>query len=386
MIKNKISLQAVAPGNITEQRKKIVLSYPHYGSAEVILTTYGAYQLSSLPYSVSENQVKRLPEYKDAISEVSTNMVAAFENEDNAYCHLEKKAVKIKDKEVYEAELRTMKPQKYTRRIFNISKPTQQEIRDLLNKEAENVFFGKPCSVKDIDKFINSKCETLFADRYKAWEEAKALFDEIENAQSIKTNNEYQMQFDILRSSKIDFIAGEEQIVSDTIAALEAKIISPYRISMDTVYSQEKCTLDVEAHIPQNLPIPTEKANILQSGKISIKAKLIKEQDQNKTDALLGISFFLCSYLFDVSPNIKYINFMLTDAVRQNAYYWVRFDRSSFAKSIQGGKIYPPVDIFHYENILSMKEVRGALNILPEPLSDMRVNAKAKLSEIVNNS
>ena len=386
MIKNKINLQAVAPGNIREQRKKINLLYPQRGSAEVVLTTYGEYLLIVNSYSISENQVKRTAEYKQAIYEVSSSMAAAFKSEDMAYCHLEKKAIKIKTKEIYEAEIRNMKPQKYARRSFNILKPTKQEVRELLNKEAESVFFGKAKDTKAIDKFVNSKCATLFADRYKAWEDAKALFDEIENAQAIKTNNEYQSQFEILRTGKLDFLAGDEQVVSDALSALETKIVSPYKISLDTVYSQNTCTLDVEAHIPQNLPISTEKVNLLQSGKVSIKAKLIKEQEDAKTDALLGVSFFLCSYLFDVSPNIKYINFMLTDAVQQNAYYWVRFERTAFARSVQSGNIYPPVDLYQYENILSMKDVRGALIILSQSLPDMRIAAKVKIANIIRNN
>lgn len=382
MIKNKLNIPSTPAGNIKDQRRSFRLPYPHKGSAEVVLTTYGAYQLNVNSYSASENQVKRTLEYKNAISDVSNDMATAFDKEQDAYCHLEKKAVKIKAKEVYEAEVNNMRPQSYTRKAFGISKPEQKEIRELLAQEANSVFFGQKIDTKAIDKYVNSKCEVAYADRYKAWEAAKQLFDEIENAQAAKTNNEYQIQFDALHARKQEFIAGDEQTVSDALDELEGIIVSPYKLGVDTTYNQEKGELDVEARIPQNLMISTDKVNILQSGKVSIKAKLVKEQEQDKTDALLGVSFFLSSYLFDVSPNIRYINFMLTDAVRQNAYYWVRFERKAFSLSTQGGKIFPPVDIFQYENILTMSDVRGALTIQTTPLPDMRADAKARLALI----
>ena len=60
----------------------------------------------------------------------------------------------------------------------------------------------------------------------------------------------------------------------------------PYRIEISCDYNATLGLLNTEIELQNDLNLPTNKTNILASGKISVKDKLVKEMEQFKTMSL----------------------------------------------------------------------------------------------------
>jgi len=366
MAKSSFHILRTDIGKMTDKNEKISFHYPKHGFAIVKLTTYGNYIIEMNSYDVTEGSFKRMPEYKDAIIRVSQKMVDAFEEEDKAYTHMESQFQQVHGKDYYERKLEGKVPQKYVRKTYDVEKPKEAEIRELLKKEAESYFHGKKISIIDVDKYVNQRCEVAYADRYRYWEEAKKLFDEIESYHEEKENERFMQQINDERVKMRSFIDGEEHIVmADLKRSLEG-ITIPLNLSLEVDYDQSLSRLDADIILDDGLNVPTTKASILSTGKISIKAKLIREIEEAKTYCGISLIYYLASVFFNASPNINKVGLTLWEKAKLNGLCWVEFDRSKFQK-LRRSQVSPVSNISSHYPVLEMRQNRDALTLYKIP-------------------
>ncbi len=76
---------------------------------------------------------------------------------------------------------------------------------------------------------------------------------------------------------------------------------------MSYEYHPELNQLKIDLDLPEIENMPQNKANVLSSGKISIKQKTQKELKQEYAQCVSGISFYLGGTFFNISTAIKEI-------------------------------------------------------------------------------
>ena len=62
--------------------------------------------------------------------------------------------------------------------------------------------------------------------------------------------------------------------------------------------------LNTEIELQNDMNLPTNKTNILASGKISVKDKLVKEMEQFKTETIVSMIYYVAASLFNAAINI----------------------------------------------------------------------------------
>ena len=352
-----------------------------YGShkAEVVLAKDGEYSMTidgSYAYSIHDAAAKRSPLYKDAIVKVSNNMQRSMEAYDNLFVYLSRKTPRIKRRSTLENQLAKLTLVHYERESFSMPMPRKSEVESDLREEAEQKFFsvlGRYSSKKQ--NFISDTLEEEFHERMSNWEELKKYHESIQNCLEVQKNAQYQKEYDEQKKNIEDELYGDDAFISKRLneiaASLNTKI--PFDIELNIDYNKSDGMIDAIASLPLYYNILDylldKKAIPLTSGKISIKDKLKRELDDDKNNALLGISYFIAGYLFSLAFNIEKVRFSLKSGIE--TYYWVEFSRKSFS-SLTLSSLYPLQDFFNHPNIIDFK--KG--NIEPIIDADFRQRVK----------
>lgn len=195
-----------------------------------------------------------------------------------------------------------------------------------------------------------------------AWQEAYNLFELIEDAKAEKANAQFFAEYKTLYDRKKEYIEGNESVVLQEIDTICQQMQVPYNLSLSYTYSKKNCLLNVDVLIENGITIPTSKASILSSGKISIKNKLVKEMITDKTNSAISLIYYLASYLYSASPNIQYLRMSLFDKDKQNPLLWVEFDRDKFSKT-KSKTVEVISDILRYPNVLEIKNRGDAIEL-----------------------
>lgn len=342
----------------------------------------------SYAYSTHDAAAKRSPLYKDAIVKVSNDMQRAMETYDNLFVYLSRRTPMIKRRSTLEKQLAQLTLKHYERKAFSLASPRKSEVESDLRKEADNKFFsvwGENSSKKNT--FISDTLEEEFQERMSNWEELKKYHESIQNCIETQTNIQYQKEYDKQKQLIEDELYGDEVFVSkrlnDIASSLNNKI--PFDLDLDVDYNKEEGLINAVASLPAYYNVLDylllKKAIPLANGKISIKDKLKRELDNDKCNALLGVSYFIVGYLFSLSYNIEKIRFSLVSG--EDAYYWIEFSRQSFA-SITFSSLYPLQDFFSHPNVINYK--KSTIEYINDVDFRQRIADALKASAILTNN
>lgn len=354
---------ATLPEAIKSCKQHFSVSYPKYGKGFVELTPFGDYILNT-DYNITEGAARRTAEYKSAYKKVTIDMLHAYENETSAYTSLHKNMKNVTPMAIFQQELMSLAPQKYVRSTFALRKPTKDDIENDLRNEVAYINFDKTNTSNHVEErqFIKNNLNSMIEIRQSAWQEAYNLFELIEDAKAEKANAQFFVEYKTLSDRKKEYIEGYESVVLQEIDAICHQIRVPYNLKLAYSYSKENCLLNVDVLLEDGITIPTSKASVLSSGKISIKNKLVKEMITDKTNSAISLIYYLASYLYSASPNIQYLRMSLFDKNKQNPLLWVEFNRDKFSKT-KSRTVEVISDILGYPNVLDFKNRGDALEL-----------------------
>ena len=325
------------PEAVQGQSRSFSFTYPHHGNGTITLTANGVYNLSLNSWDTSDASARRTNEFKDAMFNVSNDLVKAYESYAAIYTNIHGKMIKLHRKSYYEGKLPRVVLETYKRKAFGFYPPTKAEVKGDLENEAEKKFYGSS-DISQRSAFVDSNIEKLFTDRMEKWNEAKELFDEIENAHEQRENAAFSEKYNLEIQAQNDYLEGSEYLVKDLI--------------------------DIEVELISGVNIPQIKATLLASGKVSVKEKLVREVEEEKTISMLGVIYYIASVAFDASPNIDNVRISLWDAQKQNGLAWINFPRKDILhNTIQ--QFIPTMDSFNYERVMNLKDSRGVLVLAP---------------------
>lgn len=355
---------ATIPGPINGQSRTFTLKYPHHGSGTITLTANGVYNLSLNSWDTSDASARRTNEFKDALYNVSNDLIKAYDDSAAIYTNIHGRMIKLHRKSYYEGKLPQVVLETYEKKRFNIWPPQMQEVEGLLSSEAESVFHGKNATREEKTAYVKANSDRIFKERMEIFEEAKSLFDEIEVAHEQRENAAFTEKYNAEIKAQQDFLEGSEYLVKDALDSRMANATLPYTVGIDMSYNQEAHAMAIDIQLISGVYIPSMKATLLSSGKVSVKEKLVKESEEEKTISMLGIIYYIASIVFDASPNIDIVDVCLWDSQKENGYGWVRFPRKDLLhNTVQ--KFVPTVDVFNYERVMNLKESRGVLVLSP---------------------
>lgn len=379
----KLHISATLPAPIGIQRENFTISYPKYGSGSISLTALGDYILTTS--GITEGSARRTTEYKAAYNKVSMDMLHAYESDNRRYTAIHRDMPKVSDICTYQKELMSLAPQKYKRAQFAFLKPTKDSVEEDLRHEVQSLNFDKTKPEKVSEKdYIHKNLNSLTERRSQSWIEAKELFEQIEEVRAERENARFLAEYKAIYNKKQDYIDGTESAVKEVLSSLCTAITVPYNIGITCEYKRTAHQLNAEIIFEDGVNVPSSKATILASGKISIKNKLVKEMISDKTNSTLSCVYYLASYLFNVSPNIQYLQMSVFDRSKQNPLMWVELERTRFSR-IKPGLVDLCLDILGYPHVLDFKTKGDALELAIMNVSTFDKEVKFAI-ETANNS
>ena len=213
--------------------------------------------------------------------------------------------------------------------LFTRPKPQEEEIRKVLLTEAESkissIFFWTNNAKRQA--YVEERLSAQYADAVKQWEEEreKYISAEVEKREAEKKRLEK-----IFRTDLEGIYESIDEVLKNI--TLPADFAVNYEIVDRTLY------LDLD--LPEIEDMSSEKANILASGKISIKQKTQKELAGDYALCVCGMSYFFASLFFNTTPEIDNVA-VAGYTQRANAklgttedqyIYSILFDRERFSK------------------------------------------------------
>ena len=122
--------------------------------------------------------------------------------------------------------------------------------------------------------------------------------------------------------------------------------------------------LEVDVILEEAINIPVLRCEMLSTGKVSIKNKLMRDLSTEKTNCILSLTFLLASHLFNVSPNINVVRLAIYNRVKTEAYIWVEFKRRDLVMK-SANRINPSVDIYNYATVMNLRVKNDGLELTP---------------------
>ena len=200
----------------------------------------------------------------------------------------------------HQKKIDALSPQQYVRESFPLSRPRREDVRRELESEAETsivALYEDKRNERAV--FVNEHEKDAMAARLRAYEEVQAFFNDLQDDKEARANIIFQKEYERQRKEIEDYINGEPSVVERNIRMILGELSLPYRIEISCDYNATLGLLNTEIELQNDLNLPTNKTNILASGKISVKDKLVKEMEQFKTETIVSMIYYVAASLFN---------------------------------------------------------------------------------------
>lgn len=344
------------------------------GTATVQVDSLGNYEVivNGNRFSPQENSAKRDANYKPAIATISNNMIAAFEKRDAEFTAMHKKASRLKKFADSKKEMEAIVLQRYQREQFPLSRPMREDVRKELDEEAAikfaDLYVDKQ---KDRNDYVAEHEKEAMTARLRAYEEVQSFFYELQDYKEARVNacflNEYNRQCKEVQN----FIDGEPKSTESRILMILGELSLPFRVDISCDYDASIKLLSTEIELYEDMNLPINKANILSSGKISVKDKLVKEFEQFKTETIMSMVYYIAASLFNAAIGINTQQVSVWLKGKYEGLLWIQFDRNRFGKfSLR--TVNPMQNYYDWPRVDTLRMVRGAFQFETMVTSDFQ--------------
>lgn len=264
----------------------------------------------------------------------------------------------------YRNELSRLSLKVYEPEPFYLEKPSKEQISNELREIAEHKYYRLFGSDKArIEQYISENIAVVLEQREKAWNEIKEFFDAVESEKEKVENRRLQKEYEKEFKKKHDYITGETEYVAASIDRTFINLKLPFDALVTFDYDKEKQLARLDVEIPSNINIPTVKTNVSATySRTSVKNKLVREMDDEKSRTIIGFGYYLCSLVMSSSANIENIELTIRENETKCGVMWAYVPRENFSSPKQFN---PLVDIYKWNHIANIKLVRGGTHIEP---------------------
>lgn len=347
------------------------------GLAELRLSAFGDYNLSISYGGVGETTVKRTDEYKRALEKVSRALCKAYDDETLAFTQMHKGMSIVHERSYFESIVNKLAPKTYTRNSLKLVQPSKKEIEADLREEATHLLHNNADANFTVDSYIKTHLSAQLEQRQVKWQEAVTLFESIEDAREEEQNAQFYASYVAEKKAAEDVLNGAPELITKGFSELNSKVSIPVEIGIDYRYTQSSGRLDVDVIIEDAINIPVLRCEILSTGKVSIKNKLMRDLSTEKTNSILSMTFLLASHFFNISPNINVVRLAVYNRAKTEAYIWVEFKRRDLVMK-NSNRITPSVDIYNYATVMNLRVKNDGLELTPIDI----ITFKKKVSDV----
>jgi hypothetical protein len=319
-------------------------------------------------------RVQRSEKYKQSVDTLIEAKKLEIDEETNKFINISKFTPEIIIEIAVRDKFETLKPQTYVSQAYTIQIPTKEIITQELAVEAKekikNIFFWKNKKLREI--YIFENLESRFQLKVDEWTKSKQLFIETENANKVAKDKEFYEDYVVTKKGLQEVLKGDTNYVNAKIEAILSDIILPVEFSVSYEYHPELNQLKIDLDLPEIENMPQDKANVLSSGKMSIKQKTQKELKQEYSQCVSGISFYLGGTFFNISTAIEEILISgytqrtnkATGTLEDQYIYSLKLTRDKFS-SLNFKKVDPIAAFSNFENNRALSSGYDFKTIVP---------------------
>lgn len=315
-------------------------------------------------------KVKRNPNFKEKLANARETTVNKIMESTEVLLDIHKHSETITDWEKLKIESTTKKPELYVKKMYEIKKPTFEDVKHNLKTEAHNKIHPFFFKAKKRQEYIDSRLNDYLDKAINQWQMEKEKFEKNEDLQEIKINKKNKEEFDNWMNEFNQTFNPTVEYLTKTINDYLSEIQLPvdFSVDFDVFKNGKKVYLDID--LPEIEDFPQKKARILSTGKISVKDKSQKDKNADYLRSVSGLSIYFASMVFSISPVIE--NTIVSG-------YTQRLNKAS--GNIEDEYVYSVnYDAKNFRN-LNLKNIEPELTIKSFE-SVMKINSKGELSTI----
>ncbi|TNJ41328.1 DUF4236 domain-containing protein [Tamlana fucoidanivorans] len=288
------------------------------------------------------NKLKRTPEYKENLKKIYNLYYNQIIEETKEFTELYKHILKPITKKEIQDKIEKLKPQKYTKKRFDILEPSKSSIEKELLIEAKSKFnsvlFWK--NKKKRTQFITDNLEQTLKKSIENWKTQKENFENSELNKEKESNIEFLKAFEQKKENLLGNLNGAENYVINNFETVLKEIDIKPEFFIDFEYDEKTKTFFIDLDLPEIEHLPKETASILQSGKLSVKKKSEKQLKEEYAKCVTGLGLLVTGISFMSSAGIEKVDISAytqrvdkkDGQIKDDYIYSIQLDRENFAK------------------------------------------------------
>ena len=313
--------------------------------------------------------LKRHPTYREnkdayeaAALERSRDNAARLKEETEAFLTIHEHAPAIPSRLEYESALASLKPKRYVREEYEERAPSEQEVKERLESEAErSVSAFLPWKKKRLmSEWVDERLAKELAIEISAWESKKRTFDLGQDEAERHENTRFEEEFKEEKRRLEGALAGDETYVENWVSGWLESCERPVQIDVTFDYRKDSGTLMIDLDLPEIEDLPTTTTSQLTSGKYREKNKTQKQLKEEYVRCVLGLLVFIAATMFSASPAVEHVVISGYTQRRNRAgdinddyIVSVNIERDKLA-SMNYSHVEPMETILQFENRMSM--------------------------------
>jgi len=285
-------------------------------------------------------KVKKTEQYKNRLKETIEKVCSKVNEGNEIFVNIHKFSTKIITFDEIQSKFDLIRPQKYTRKVYEIQRPDEDSVRRALyiyaKENIKSLLFWKTRKLRR--NYVINNLETTLADEIKKWENSKQNFEIFEECNEIEYNKRYLEEYNQEKANFEKIASGDDEYIESSIEQEFSSIKLPVEFNIS--YESKKSVVNLDVDLPEIEDFPNTKAEILASGKLSIKKKPKSELNRDYATNVFGLAFYFASIVFNISPKIEKINIAgytqrmnkKTGLIEDQYVYYIEFTRNIFSK------------------------------------------------------
>ena len=291
---------------IPDEKVQVAIGLDDKGNPTLTITDSSGRQITD---ETILRRVKKSEKYKQSVNELIGKKKTELDDETTKFINISKFTPDVFIESIIQEELKSFSPHIYTQQDYSIEIPSKELIASNLAGEAKQkikkMLFWKNKKLRE--NYVSENIEQCLQEKIEEWTVAKNKFIEIETENKVVKDKEYHNEYLFQKENLENILQGSLNYVNEKIDAILSDIVLPVEFSVSYEYHPEYNQLKIDLDLPEIENMPQAKANILSSGKISIKQKTQKELKYEYAQCVSGIAFYLGGTFFNISTNIKEI-------------------------------------------------------------------------------
>lgn len=230
------------------------------------------------------------------------------ETERNQIVNIYLQSTKTKTTKDFDEEIKAIYPNQYVRKEFTEPLPTKEQIINKLEKEAEqNVSSWKFWALEKLRKnYVEKHLNTQYQQELNEYNKRHSIHEEEENKAEVAFNEQSKRECNEYKNYLQGLIKGNKNLIDGELNNLVDKMNLPLPIKYSTEF--DKNTVNLTLSLPSPSDMPQMEGIRLASGNYKIRHITDKDKKDDYSKYALGLSFYIASHVFNISPVIESVN------------------------------------------------------------------------------